>query len=88
MGMGIGMLVLQCAAEFEYRWNVGLQNVRLTSFQFARQPLLLYGKGRHRHTAWALMDYWLWTRKLEFDTKFNSLANYVDLVLVFIHLSW
>ena len=33
MGMGIGMLALQCAVEFEYRWNVGLQNVRLTSFQ-------------------------------------------------------
>ncbi len=33
MGMGIGMLALQCAAEFEYRWNVGLQNVRLTSFE-------------------------------------------------------
>jgi hypothetical protein len=33
MGMGIGMFALQCAAEFEYRWNVGLQNVRLTSFQ-------------------------------------------------------
>ena len=30
MGMGIGILVLQCAAEFEYRWNVGLQNVRWT----------------------------------------------------------
>ena len=33
MGMGIGMLALQCAVELEYRWNVGLQNVRLTSFQ-------------------------------------------------------
>ena len=33
MGMGIGMLALQCAVEYEYRWNVGLHNVRLTSFQ-------------------------------------------------------
>jgi hypothetical protein len=33
MGMGIGMFALQCAAEFEYGWNVGLQNVRLTSFE-------------------------------------------------------
>ena len=31
MGMGIGMLALQCAVEFEYRWNVRLQNVRLPS---------------------------------------------------------
>ena len=35
MGMGIGMLALQCAVEFEYRWNVRLHNVRLTSFQGA-----------------------------------------------------
>jgi hypothetical protein len=35
MGMGMGMLALQCAAEFEYRWNVGLQNVLLTSFESA-----------------------------------------------------
>ena len=33
MGMGMGMLALQCAVEFEYCWNVRLQNVRLTSFQ-------------------------------------------------------
>ena len=37
MGMGIGMLALQCAVEFEYLWNVGLHDVRLTSFQCTKR---------------------------------------------------
>ena len=34
MGMGIGNVgPAMCAVEFEYLWNVGLHNVRLTSFE-------------------------------------------------------